>query len=61
MSFVIPAACVPQLGLQASDLLLELVSLVFTLHSLLLYAEEQLKWKTMSVSLRSNERNFLRY
>lgn len=41
VSFVIHAGCLSELGLQALDFLLELVSLVFTLHSLLLYAQEQ--------------------
>lgn len=37
VSFVIHTGVLSELGLQPSDLLLELISLVFTLHSLLLY------------------------
>ena len=37
VSFVIHTGCLSELGLQPSDLLLELVPLMFTLHSLLLY------------------------
>lgn len=43
LSFVIPTAltsgCLLELGFQASDLLLELISLMLTLHSLLLYVQ----------------------
>lgn len=42
VSFVVHAARLPELSLQGSDLLLELVSLVFTLHSLLLDAQRQM-------------------
>lgn len=47
VSLIIHAGGLSELGLQASDLLLELVSLVFTLHSLLLYAQEQTMWKAV--------------
>lgn len=42
VSFVIHTDCLSELTLQPSDLLLELVSLVFTLHSLLLHAQQQI-------------------
>lgn len=54
VSFVIHTDCLSELTLQPSDLLLELVSLVFTLHSLLLHAQQQITWKIVSTTLRSN-------
>lgn len=45
VSFVIHAGCLFELGLQLSDLLLEFIPLMFTLHSLFLYVLRRIMFK----------------